>query len=260
MFDFNTWLLALIALPAFAFAGWVVSLAIRNVSIVDIMWSIMFLIAAGVYYYFADVGPRATLVMLLVFLWSVRLAGYIAWRNWGDEEDYRYQAIRRNNSPNFEFKSLYIVFGLQAGLAWLISLPLLAAMIGMRPIGLIDLVGIILWIVGFIFESLGDLQLAQFKSSAENKGKVLNTGLWKFTRHPNYFGNFCIWWGFFLIALSAGGWWSIVSPLLMTFLLLRVSGVAMLERDIGKRRPEYADYVETTNAFFPGPPKKGASL
>ena len=259
MFDFNTWLLALIALSAFGFAGWLVSLPIRNVSIVDSMWSIMFLIAAAVYFFVADSGPRAALVMLLVFLWSIRLAGYITWRNWGDEEDYRYLAIRRNNSPNFEFKSLYIVFGLQAGLAWLISLPLLAAITGTRPFGVLDLAGVLLWIIGFIFESLGDLQLAQFKSNADNKGKVLNSGLWKFTRHPNYFGNFCIWWGFFLIALSAGGWWSIVSPLLMGFLLLRVSGVAMLERDIGTRRPEYAEYIATTNAFFPGPPKKEVS-
>ena len=193
--------------------------------------------------------------MLLVFLWSIRLAGYITWRNWGEGEDYRYQAIRRNNSPNFEFKSLYIVFGLQAGLAWFISLPLLAAMTSTAPMGVLDILGVALWIVGFVFESLGDLQLAQFRADAGNKGKVLRTGLWKFTRHPNYFGDFCIWWGFFLMALSAGGWWSILSPLMMSFLLLRVSGVAMLERDIGKRRPEYAEYVATTNAFFPGPPK-----
>ncbi len=259
MFDFDTWLLALVALAAFGVAGWLVSLARRNVAIVDSMWSIMFLIAAVAYGYAADAGPRATLVLLLVALWSIRLAAYITWRNWGEDEDYRYQAIRRNNSPNFEFKSLYIVFGLQAGLAWFISLPLLAAITGTQPIGILDFVGVLLWIVGFVFESLGDLQLAHFKADPGNRGKVLRTGLWKLTRHPNYFGDFCVWWGFYLLALSAGGWWSIASPLLMSFLLLKVSGVAMLEKDIGKRRPDYAEYVATTNAFFPGPPKKAAS-
>jgi len=258
MFDLNTWLLALVALAAFGVLGWLVSLIRQDVSIVDSMWSIMFLIAAVVYAWMADAGPRTTLVLLLVTLWSLRLAAYITWRNWGEGEDYRYQAIRRNNSPNFAVKSLYIVFGLQAGLAWIISLPLLAATTGSEPIGIIDLAGVSVWIVGFVFEALGDLQLAQFRGDPGNRGRVLRTGLWKFTRHPNYFGDFCIWWGFFLIALSAGGWWSIVSPLLMSFLLLRVSGVAMLEKEIGHRRPEYADYVAETNAFFPGPPKRGA--
>lgn len=259
MFDLDTWLLALIALAAFGVAGWLVSLVRRNVAIVDSMWSIMFLVAALVYGYAADVGPRVTLILLLVALWSIRLAAYITWRNWGEEEDYRYQAIRRNNSPNFEFKSLYIVFGLQAGLAWFISLPLLAAITGTQPIGVLDFIGVLLWIVGFVFESLGDLQLAQFKADPGNRGKVLRTGLWKLTRHPNYFGDFCIWWGFYLVALSAGGWWSIASPLVMSFLLLKVSGVAMLEKDIGNRRPDYAEYVATTNAFFPGPQKKASS-
>lgn len=259
MFDFGTWVLALQALLAFGVAGWLVSIALKNVSIVDSMWSIMFLIAGIVYTVFAETGPRAALVLLLLVLWSLRLAVYITWRNWGEGEDYRYQRIRRNNSPNFAFKSLYIVFGLQAALAWLISLPLLAAMSGTRPIGILDIVAVVLWVVGFVFEALGDLQLAMFKADERNKGKVLQTGLWSVTRHPNYFGDFCIWWSFYLLALSAGGWWSIVSPLLMSFLLLKVSGVAMLEKDIGDRRPEYADYIRRTNAFFPAPPKKEAS-
>lgn len=243
----------------FGVAGWLLSLVRKDVSIVDSMWSIMFAIAAVVYLLATEPGPRATLVMLLVTLWAVRLAGYITWRNWDEGEDYRYQRIRANNEPNFAFKSIYIVFGLQAALAWIISLPLMAAISGSRPIGIIDLAAVVLWVVGFVFEALGDLQLAQFKANPENRGKVLQTGLWRVTRHPNYFGNACIWWAFFLFALSAGGWWSIVSPLLMTFLLLKVSGVAMLEKDIGDRRPDYADYVSRTNAFFPGMPKEGAS-
>ena len=259
MFDLNTWLIALAALLLFGTAGWLVSLIRKDVGIVDSMWSIMFLIAAGIYGWTVGDGPRATLVMLLVALWSLRLAAHITWRNWGEDEDYRYQNIRRNNSPNFELKSFYIVFGLQAALAWFISLPLLAAASGPAPIGLLDLAGVLLWIVGFVFESLGDLQLAQFKANPDNKGKVLETGLWRITRHPNYFGDFCVWWGFYLLALSAGGWWSIASPLLMSFLLLKVSGVAMLEKDIGERSPAYAEYVARTNAFFPGPRKKELS-
>ena len=258
MFNLDLWLLSLTFLLVFGIVGWLISLAIRNVSIVDSMWSLMFLLATCVYAFVGDAGPRSTLIVLLVTLWSLRLAVYITWRNWGEGEDYRYQRIRENNSPNFGFKSVYIVFGLQAALAWFISLPLLAATTSTTPLGFLDAAAVILWVIGFVFESLGDLQLSQFKANPENRGKVLRTGLWKLTRHPNYFGDFCIWWGFYLFALSAGTWWSIAAPLLMTVLLLKVSGVAMLEKDIGERRPEYADYIASTNAFFPGPPASEA--
>ena len=258
MFNLDLWLLSLTFLLVFGIVGWLISLAIRNVSIVDSMWSLMFLLATCVYAFVGDAGPRSTLIVLLVTLWSLRLAVYITWRNWGEGEDYRYQRIRENNSPNFGFKSVYIVFGLQAALAWFISLPLLAATTSTTPLGFLDAAAVILWVIGFVFESLGDLQLSQFKANPENRGKVLRTGLWKLTRHPNYFGDFCIWWGFYLFALSAGAWWSIAAPLLMTVLLLKVSGVAMLEKDIGERRPEYADYIASTNAFFPGPPASEA--
>lgn len=256
MSELNTWIIALGATMACGMVGWLISLVKRDVSIVDSMWSLMFLACAACYFIVADARPpRAVLVLALVILWSVRLAAYITWRNWGEEEDYRYQQIRRRNSPNFEFKSIYIVFGLQAALAWFISLPLLAGISGGTPVGLFDILGVCIWLIGFIFESVGDFQLARFRANPGNKGKVLNTGLWRFTRHPNYFGDFCVWWGLFLIAFAAGGWWSIGSPLLMSFLLLKVSGVAMLERNIAERRPEYARYIENTNAFFPGPSK-----
>ena len=254
MFDLQTWLAGLAALAIFAFAGWLASLPLRNVSIVDSMWSLKFLIAAGVYAWVsAPIGPRGTLVIALVAIWAVRLAGYITWRNHGHGEDFRYQKIRANNEPGFAFKSLYIVFGLQAGLAWVISLPLLAAVNSTGPLGWLDLAGVALWLVGMVFEAGGDWQLARFKADPANRGKVLDTGLWRYTRHPNYFGDFCVWWGLFLIALAGGGWWSVAGPLLMSFLLLKVSGVALLEKDIGERRPAYRDYVRRTNAFFPGP-------
>ena len=255
MFDLAMWLEGLAVLAAFAVLGWLLSLPLRNVSIVDSMWSLMFLLAALAYAVGqATPGPRAWLVIGLVSVWSVRLAAYITWRNRGHGEDFRYQRIRAGNDPGFAFKSLYIVFGLQAGLAWVISLPLLAAINSTAPLGWLDLAGAALWLVGFVFEAGGDWQLARFKADPANRGKVLDTGLWRYTRHPNYFGDFCVWWGLFLVALAGGGWWSVAGPLLMSFLLLKVSGVALLEKDIGERRPAYRDYVRRTNAFFPGPP------
>ena len=256
MFDFNVWLDGIAVLAVFAVVGWLLSLPLRNVSIVDSMWSLMFLLAAITYTAGqASPGPRAWLVITLVGLWSIRLAAYISWRNRGHGEDFRYQKIRANNEPGFAFKSLYIVFGLQAALAWVVSLPLLAAINSTAPLGWLDAIGVALWLVGMVFEAGGDWQLVRFKGNPANQGKVLDTGLWRYSRHPNYFGDFCVWWGLFLIALSAGGWWSVAGPLLMSLLLLKVSGVALLEKDIGERRPAYRAYVRSTNAFFPGPPR-----
>ena len=257
MFDLSLWIQGLYALLVFGAIGWLVGLLKEDVSIVDSMWSVMFLIAAIVYVLNANpFGPRAALIVVLVAIWAARLSVYITARNHGKGEDYRYKRIRANNSPNFGFKSLYIVFGLQGFLAWIISLPLLAAATGQTQVGLFDYAGIALWLVGFTFEAVSDYQLARFKSRSNSNREVFRSGLWRYTRHPNYFGNFCIWWGFYLIAVGAGGWWSIVSPVLMSFLLLKVSGVAMLERDIADRRPGYRDYVMTTNAFFPGAVKQ----
>lgn len=248
---------------AFAFSGaslllvavvfWLVSLIRNDVSIVDSLWSLMFLLVTLVYTLMTDEsGPRAGIVVALVAIWAIRLSVYITWRNHGQPEDYRYQEIRANNEPFFRYKSLYIVFVLQAVLAWVISMPLAAAISGQSAIGFLDYAGVALFAVGLIFEALGDFQLSRFRGNPANTGKVLDTGLWRLTRHPNYFGNFTLWWGFFLVALSAGGWWTVISPLLMTFLLLKVSGVALLEKDIQVRRPQYESYILHTNVFFPG--------
>jgi len=251
---FAVWLHALPALLGAAALTWVVSALKRNVTIVDTLWSLLFVIAAAVYVASVEQpSPRAWLALGLVGIWGVRLAAYLALRNWGHEEDRRYQAIRRRNEPNFTLKSLWLIFGFQALLAWIISLPLAGAIAGDRPLGLLDWVGVALWAVGLFFEAAGDWQLARFKANPANAGQVMDRGLWRYTRHPNYFGDFCVWWGLYLIALSAGAWWSIVGPLIMSFLLLRFSGVRLLERDIGERRPAYAEYVRRTNAFFPGP-------
>ena len=244
------------ALLLVAAVFWVISVLRNDVSIVDSLWSLMFLLVALVYSAAAGLtGPREVLVLSLVAVWALRLSVYITWRNHGQPEDYRYQEIRSNNEPGFRYKSLYIVFILQGVLAWIISLPLAAAISGQSAIGFLDYAAIALFMVGFVFEAMGDLQLSRFRRNPENAGKVLDQGLWRYTRHPNYFGNFTIWWGFYLFALSAGAWWTIVSPLLMTFLLLRVSGVALLEKDIGSRRPQYQQYIRQTNAFFPGLPR-----
>ena len=256
MFDFAAWLDALAVLLAAAAITWLASVRLRNVTIVDTLWGLLFVLATLTYAASAPVaGPRVQLVVALVATWGLRLAIYLSWRNRGHEEDHRYQAIRRRNEPNFALKSLYLVFGLQALLAWIISLPLLGAIAAGSPLTWLDGLGVALWLVGFTFEAGGDWQLARFKADPGNAGKVMDRGFWRYTRHPNYFGDFCVWWGLCLIALAAGAWWSVVGPLLMSFLLLRVSGVTLLERSIGKRRPEYAEYVRRTNAFFPGPRK-----
>jgi steroid 5-alpha reductase family enzyme len=246
------------ALPYLLVAGlltWLLSVKLRNVAIVDTLWSLMFVLAACVYAAASTpLGPRAQLLLALVTIWGLRLALYLGVRTYGHEEDRRYQRIRRRNDPGFAWKSLYLVFGLQAVLAWIISLPLLGGIVGDEsPLGLLDYAGAGLWLLGFYFEAVGDWQLARFKADPANAGQVMDRGLWGLTRHPNYFGDFCIWWGFGLMALSAGAWWSLVGPVLMSVLLLRVSGVTLLERDIGKRRPGYDEYIRRTNAFFPGP-------
>lgn len=252
MLDWGAVSLAFLIVLLLATTFWVVSLLKKNVSIVDSLWSMMFLLMLGLYVLQQDdIGPRATLLLALVSFWAIRLSLFIGIRNHGQPEDHRYQTIRRNNEPNFQFKSLYIVFGLQAVLAGFISLPLIAAASVDTPLGWLDALGLALWCTGMFFEVIGDQQLKNFQSNPANRGKVLDTGLWTYTRHPNYFGEFTLWWGYYCFALAAGGWWTILSPLLMSVLLLKVSGVALLESTIGQRRPGYASYVERTNAFFP---------
>lgn len=255
------YLTGLLAISLFSLAGWVLSLIRNNVTHVDSMWSLFIGMSAYTYaLFFYDLAPRTVLVLVLVTAWALRLCIYLTWRNWTPHEDHRYASIRKNNEPFFWLKSLYIVFGLQAVLAWLISMPLFGAIApasdaSLSALGVFDYLGALIVLVGFVWQTIADWQLANFKSHPDNKGKVLDSGLWRYSRHPNYFGECCIWWGFYLIALSAGSWWSVLSPILMTLLLLKVSGVALLEKDIGERRPAYVEYIKKTNAFIPGPLK-----
>jgi steroid 5-alpha reductase family enzyme len=252
-------LLALAAIALLAALGWALSAAKRDVSIVDSLWPLFFLLGTLVYAALAGAaGPRSLLLLALVTFWALRLGGYLTWRNWGEPEDRRYQAIRARNEPGFAWKSLYLVFGLQALLAWVIAMPLFAGLSSAAPLSAIDYAGAALWILGFGFETIADWQLARFKADPASRGRVLDSGLWRYTRHPNYFGEAVLWWGLFLIALAAGGGWTVFAPILMTILLLKVSGVALLEKDIGERRPDYRDYIARTNAFIPGPPRASA--
>jgi len=249
--------IALMAIAALALFAWVLSVIKHNAAIVDSFWSLFFMIGAAAYGMSIDAsGSRAALIALLLSAWALRLSIYIALRSRGKPEDKRYQAIRARNEPGYTWKSLYLVFGLQAVLSWVIALPLLVGLGSREALGLLDLAGVLLWIVGFGFEAIGDWQLARFQADAGKRDTVLDTGLWRYTRHPNYFGEATLWWGFYLIAAAGGGWWTVFAPLLMTLLLLKVSGVALLERDIAERRPAYRLYVQTTNAFIPGPPKR----
>ncbi len=193
-------------------------------------------------------------LLALVATWALRLAIHLAQRNAGKAEDHRYAAMRERN-PRFARQSLVTVFGLQAVLAWMISAPLAAAIAVPAEFGALHLFALLLFATGFYFEAVADWQLAKFRSNPENSDKVLDTGVWGLSRHPNYFGEACIWWSFYLFAVAAGAAWTLFSPLIMTFLLLKVSGISLLEKDIEERRPGYRRYVETTPAFFPLPRK-----
>jgi steroid 5-alpha reductase family enzyme len=248
------WLHGLAPMLALALVAWAVSTARRNIGLVDIFWSLFILTGAIVYASQAPaIAKRAAIVIVLVVLWGLRLAGYLAWRNWNAPEDRRYQAIRARNEPWFIWKSLYLVFALQAVLAWLLTATIAGAIASAAPLGPLDLAGAALALFGIAFESVADAQLARFKAAPGNSGRVMDEGLWRYTRHPNYFGECCVWWGMYFIALGAGAWWTIFAPLMMTLLLVKGTGAGLLERDIGERRPAYRDYIARTNAFIPGP-------
>jgi steroid 5-alpha reductase family enzyme len=239
---------------------WIISIIIKNVSIVDIFWGAGFVIT-NVFYFLNTDGslPRKIILLVLVSLWGLRLSSYIAWRNRGKGEDFRYREFRKKyGEKRYWWVSLFQTFILQGILMWLISAPLLGAQYyGQNRVpGVLDYAGILLWITGFIFEAGGDYQLATFKSKPANKGKVLSSGLWRYTRHPNYFGDSAVWWGYGLICIGAGSYLPVAGSLLMTSLIIKVSGVALLEKDLKDRKPEYREYIEKTSAFIPWFPKK----
>jgi steroid 5-alpha reductase family enzyme len=250
--------LGLVSTLALATFTWVVSVLKRDVSIVDGVWALMLLAAATVYATGAEpYTGRTMLILTLVLLWALRLSGHIIHRNWGEPEDRRYRDIRRKYEPYFGLKSLGLIFWFQAGLAWIISMPLWPALTLPVEWVVFDLLAVTVWTVGMVFEGVGDWQLARFKADPANHGKVMDRGLWRYTRHPNYFGECLIWWGFYCFAVSVGVWWTVVGPILLTYMLLKFSGVTLMEQTIIERRPAYREYIAQTNAFVPGPPKQG---
>jgi steroid 5-alpha reductase family enzyme len=239
---------------------WLISLRLRDASIVDILWGPTFILLNAVYALLTPdgAGARKLLATILVTVWGLRLAIHIYRRNRGKGEDFRYRRWRSQAGDAWWWQSLFKVFLLQGALAWLIAFPLLAAQTSPTPAALsaADWLALVVWVFGFAFEAIGDMQLARFKARKENAGRTLRTGLWKYTRHPNYFGDAVQWWGLFLLAASVGANWAAFSPILMTWLLVRVSGVPMLERSLAQAKPDYAEYMETTSAFFPLPPRR----
>lgn len=239
---------------------WLASLPLKNSSIVDIFWGLGFFVAALVYFGLTEgYATRKLLLVGVVGIWGVRLSVYIFLRNRGKGEDFRYQKWREHQGGRYWWYSYFQVFVLQGVLMWLISSPLLMSQYSAEPayLTVFDILGVGIWAIGFFFEAVGDWQLSRFKANPANKGQVMRSGLWKYTRHPNYFGDATVWWGFFMLAVAVpNGFLTIYAPLLMTRLLMRVSGVTLLEKTLTKTKPGYQEYIETTSAFFPRPPKK----
>jgi steroid 5-alpha reductase family enzyme len=248
-------LVGLAAVLAVVTCLWWISLRPRNVTVIDVFWGPGFALSAWIYASFGGFAPRrSALLLALITIWALRLAIFLFRRSHGQPEDARYAAMRVRHGIRFARVSLRNVFLLQGLLIAVISTPLLLALVRPGPPSWLwsDTVGLGLWLLGFTFEAVGDWQLARFRLDPENRGKVLQTGLWRYTRHPNYFGNAAMWWGYWFFALaSPGGFFTVASVVLMTVLLLKVSGVALLEKTIGERRPGYREYVAATSAFLP---------
>lgn len=250
---------AVIAIHMLGF--WLASLPLRDVSIVDIGWGLGFVLVGWVVFFTAEAtGPSTHLLLAMVTVWGVRLAAYLAWRNHEQPEDRRYARMRHKHGDRFWWISLLTVFALQGVVMWIVALPVIVGLwksAELSPTSWLQWIGVFVWLVGLVFEAGGDWQLARFKSKAENEGEVCNTGLWRYTRHPNYFGDFCIWWGHWFVSLTSWATaWTIISPLVMSALLMKFSGVGLLEHDITDRRPDYAEYKRQTSTFFPWLPSQ----
>jgi steroid 5-alpha reductase family enzyme len=239
---------------------WIWSILIKNVSIVDIFWGVGFVIVNAFYVFMSgELDARKILILILVSLWGLRLAIYLAFRNIGKGEDFRYQEFRRNYGPKrYWWLSFFQAFLLQGVLILIVSLPFLGVHSSSNTgeLKLLDYIGIGVWLIGFTFEAGGDYQLARFKRDVKNKGKVLNTGFWKYTRHPNYFGDSAVWWAYSIFSIAAGSYWQIVGSIIMTLLILKISGLSLLEKTLKETKPQYRDYIKKTNSFLPWFPKK----
>ena len=239
---------------------WIISVIIKNASIVDIFWGLGFVLASAFYFLkTGDTSLRKIIIVTFVTIWGLRLSGYLAWRNLGKGEDFRYRNFRKNyGEKRYWWISFFQVFLLQGTLMWLISAPLLGAQYYNtgKNLNIFDYTGIAFWVIGFLFEAGGDYQLARFKSDPSNKGKILDSGFWHYTRHPNYFGDSAVWWGYGLISIAAGSYLPALSSVLMTALIIKISGVALLEKSLKDQKPQYLEYIKRTSAFIPWFPKR----
>ncbi len=260
----TTWQVALWGLGvvlAMMTAMWVWSFRIEDVSLVDRVWGMAFVVLAWVWGVLGDgLLERRVLLVALVTIWGVRLSAFITWRNRGHGEDKRYAAMRRRDPDGFPVKSLFTIFWFQGALAWIIAgtffYPMVRADSGLNWL---DAVGVVVWAVGVYFEAVGDWQLARFLADESNRGKVMDRGLWRYTRHPNYFGDITMWTGLYLVALASGAWWAFYGTLTMGLFIYFVSGVKLTDKVMSSsssKREGYDEYVARTNAFFPGPPRR----
>ena len=250
----------LAAVSGMMFCGWILSLVKKNVTLVDSLWGMGFVLIAWITFGLSDgYNGRQLLLAGLTTVWGLRLSAHLSWRNWGKGEDPRYGSWRQASGERFWIISLFKVFLLQALFLWVIALAIQYGQVSPQPAHWtpLDFLGFIIWLVGFVFESVGDWQLARFKADSANRGKVMDRGLWAYSRHPNYFGESLIWWGLFLIALSTpNSWWTVISPLIITAVLLKMTGIPLMERTIVDKRPGYRDYIRRTSAFIPWFPRK----
>jgi steroid 5-alpha reductase family enzyme len=241
-------------------AWFMASLIKKRADIVDVAWGLGFVVIALVTYLQREVfSLRALIVLVLVALWGLRLGWHIHSRNHGKPEDFRYRQWREEWGKNFTVRSYFQVYMLQGFLMVLVAGSIIwtQALSPAGPLTLLDYLGMAVWGIGFYFEAVGDYQLAQYKKDPANKGKIIQTGLWQYTRHPNYFGEVILWWGIYLMALSVPyGAFSILAPITISFFILKVSGIPMLEaKYVGN--PEFEAYKQRTNAFWPWFPKRG---
>jgi steroid 5-alpha reductase family enzyme len=246
-------LLALLFVLIFVFIIWIGSLILKDASIIDIFWGPGFIFQSLIYFFLLDGNPaRKGVILAFVAFWGARLAVHIFMRSFGRGEDTRYQEMRARGGKGWWWKSFFQVFLTQGVMMWLIGLVIFSGMSYKQWPTISDTAGVFVWGIGFFLEAVADSQLSMFRGKSKNRKRVLDKGLWKYSRHPNYFGEAVVWWGLYLLS---GALWTVFSPVLMTFLLLRVSGVILLEKKLLKTRPAYAKYIRRTSAFIPLPPK-----
>ncbi len=248
------------AAGALVLGVWLLSLRLRDASVIDVFWGLGFVLIGWLGFALGDGAPgRRVALAVMATLWCLRLAGHIGWRNHGRGEDFRYARLRERDGGRFWLTSLYRIYLVQAGLMWVVALPLQAGAAegGRAGLGPAGWAGVAVWAVGLSFEAIGDLQLARFKADPANGRRVMDRGLWRYSRHPNYFGDVLAWWGIGMVAVAAGGvWWALVGPAVNTFILARLTGKPLLEATIGERRPGYAEYIGSTSGFVPLPPRR----